>query len=103
MNERNFHALFLENVLVNGNYLKNKNSAFVENYCIFGFDFSMTVTHNESPTGKAPFWTFASSFAYMVNSLFLSLDIPVTINILREIIKILHEQMLKSNKFVLIP
>ena len=37
---------------------------------------------------------FQPSISYMVNSFVFSLDISVTINILYEMIKILHEKML---------
>ena len=40
--------------------------------------------------------TFRHNIGYMVNSFGFSLDITVVINILQEIIKIMHEKMLKA-------
>ena len=39
---------------------------------------------------------FRHDTAYMVNLLFVSLEIPVMINILCELIEILHEKMLNA-------
>ena len=39
-------------------------------------------------------YTFLHNFPYMVNSYVFSLDIPVMINILYVMIKVLHEKML---------
>ena len=40
--------------------------------------------------------TFRHNFPYMINIFVFSLDIPVMINILYEMIKILHEKMLNA-------
>ena len=39
---------------------------------------------------------FRHSFAYMVNSLSVLLDVTVMINILKESVKTVHEKMLKA-------
>ena len=43
--------------------------------------------------------TFRDNFTHMVNSFDIPLDMTVMINILQEIIKILHEKMLKAINF----
>ena len=52
MNHSHFDVLSLDNNLVNENYLKNTKSLYVENYCIWAYDFYMTVISNEIITRK---------------------------------------------------
>ena len=56
LNESNqFWVNFIGNVLMNGHYLKRLNSAFIENCCMYGYDFCITVTRNEAATRKMLF------------------------------------------------
>ena len=55
-----------------GTIWKIKNSNFVENLGIWGYNFSMTVTHNENPTQKTSFWIPEhSQFFLQIKKLFL--------------------------------
>ena len=57
------------------------------------FNFSCT-WNKETSSCKWSIATFQPNIPYMVNSCVFSVDIPVTINILYKVIKILHEKML---------
>ena len=58
------------------------------------FNFELLHAVNFSCTGNKE--TFQHNIPYMINSFVFSLDIPVMINILFEMIKILHEKMVNS-------
>ena len=98
---------------------KVQNIMFTGNYYIWPYNFYLTVICNEKLLEKFNFqllhafnysctWnketsscrenivTFQHKIPYMVNSFIFSLDIPVTINNLYEMIKILHEKMLNG-------
>ena len=55
MNQSNFEVILLDNVLINGDYLKIQNGIFVENSCMRRYDFYMTDTRNETATRKTLF------------------------------------------------
>ena len=63
---------------------------------LHAFNFSCT-WNKEASSCQQNIMTFRHNFPYMVNSIkFFPLDIPVMINILYEMIKILHAKMLKQ-------
>ena len=57
----------MDNVLTNGEKIISKiqTSVFVENYCMYEYDFYMTVTRNEAATQKTlfliPFFLYLTS------------------------------------------
>ena len=68
------------------------SKSFALNSCTFSI-FPALEIKKLVPVGKI-FWPFRHNSACMVNSFLLSLETPVMINILYEMIKILHEKML---------
>ena len=70
------------------------SKCFTLNSCTF-FNFSY-IRNKEASSYRQNIVMFRHNIAYMVNSFLVPLEIPIMINILYKMIKILHEEMLNT-------